>query len=113
MKTRKELKEAFKEQKQVMGVYQILNKVNGKMLIDASTNIPAKWNRHQTELRFGSHRNKQLQKDWNDIGVDNFVFSILSELELDEAQNVNAHKEVKLLKEMVLEEMNIEQGMKY
>jgi len=65
MKTKKELKEEYKQTRPAMGVFQVVNEVNGKVLLEATTNMQSKWNRHQTELRFGSHRNKQLQKDWN------------------------------------------------
>ena len=92
MKTRKELKEAYKQKKPVAGVFQIKNDENGKVLIEASTNIPSKWNRHRTELKFGSHRNKQLQQDWNDLGEENFTFSILSELELSEEENLDINR---------------------
>ena len=78
MKTKKELKQAYKQLKPKMGVFQIKNTVNNKVLIESSTNISAKWNRHQTELRFGSHKNKALQKDWNQFEATSFVFEILS-----------------------------------
>lgn len=113
MKTRKELKTEFKRKKPVAGVFQIQNKVNGKILIEGTTNIPSRWNRHRTELRFGSHRNKILQKDWKDFGEENFEFSVLSELEIKEDENLNLNSEVKLLKEMVEEEKDIQEELKY
>jgi len=105
MTNKKALKAAYKLQKPTMGVYQILNRINGKRLIEDSTDIPAKWNRHQTELRFGSHRNTDFQKDWNEYGKENFEFSILSKLETEENETLNIGQELKMLKEMVLEEM--------
>lgn len=113
MKTRRELKAEFKRKKPVAGVFQIQNKVNGKVLIEGTTNIPSRWNRHRTELRFGSHRNKVLQKDWKDFGEDNFIFSILSELEIKEEDHLDLNNEVKLLKEMVEEERGIQEELKY
>jgi len=113
MKTKKELKEAYKQKKPMTGVFQILNKVNGMVLIEGSTDITSKWNRHRTELRFGSHRNKQLQKDWKEHGEENFIFSVLSELEIKEDENLDLNNEVKLLQEMLEEEMNIQEEMRY
>ena len=113
MKTKKELKKQYQQQKPKAGVFQVLNKVNGKVLIEGDKNIPSKWNRHRTELRFGSHRNKQLQEDWNKEGEENFIFSIVSELEFEEVENLNLQEEIKLLKEIVEEEMNIKKEMKY
>jgi len=99
--------------KPTVGVFQIKNMKNGMVLIEASTNISSKWNRHRTELKFGSHRNKTLQKDWNIYGETNFMFSILSELKISEDTTIDTDAEVNLLKEMLEEEINITQEMKY
>lgn len=114
MKTKKELKKEYLQLQPIMGVFQIKNLENNLVFIDASTDVIAKWNRHQTELRFGSHRNKKLQKDWNKFKYENFNFEIISELKIKEGEvNINYNEEVKLLKEMVLEEMNLLEEMKY
>jgi len=104
MPSRKELKEAYKQQKAPMGVFAIRNLTNDKVLIDHSTNMQSKWNRHRTELKFGSHRNRALQRDWKDLGEQQFVFEILSELKEDKDQTMNYKAELKTLQEMVLEE---------
>lgn len=96
-----------------MGVFQIRNSTNGKILIEASTDIAAKWNRHRTELRFGSHRNRALQDDWNEYGETNFSFSILSELKLSKEDNADSKKEVDLLKTMIEEDLGIIHEEKY
>ena len=113
MKTKKELKAEYKQKKPVAGVFQLKSMKNGMILIEASTNIPSKWNRHRTELRFGSHRNKKLQNDWNEFGEANFIFSVLSELEIKEDESFDLNSEVKLLQEMIEEEMNIQEERKY
>ncbi len=87
MKTKKELKNEYKQMKSPMGVFRIRNIVNGKILIDSSTNMNSKWNRHKTELRFGTHRNSELQKDWKQFGEENFIFEIVSELKQLEEEN--------------------------
>lgn len=70
--------------------------------------MESKWNRHKMELKFGSHRNRNLQKDWNEYGEGNFVFDVLSELKNSEEENINYNKELKTLQDMVIEELNIE-----
>ncbi len=110
---KKQLKESYKQHKPIMGVFQIKNTVNGKVLIDSSKDILSKWNRHQTELRFGKHRKKNLQKDWNELTAENFKFEILAELAYSEEENRNYSKEVEVLKDMILEELNIEEAMLY
>lgn len=113
MKTKKELKAEYKQRQSQMGVFQILNKTNGMILIECATDMSAKWNRHRTELRFGSHRNKKLQNDWQNMGEENFEYSIVSELKVDEDDSIDLNDELKLLKEMVLEELNIALEKKY
>ena len=107
MKTKKELKQDYKQHQPKMGVFQIKNTVNNKVLIEGSTNISSKWNRHQTELKFGSHRNKELQKDWNEMNATSFSFEVLSELAYKEDEAVNYAEEIKVLRAMVLEELNL------
>lgn len=51
-----------------MGVYQVRNTVNGKLLVGASVDLPTILNRHRAELRMGGHRNRELQKDWAEFG---------------------------------------------
>ena len=99
MKTRKEIKEEYKQLKFSMGVFQIKNRANNKVFIDNSVDMASKWNRHKAELRFGNHKNYELQKDWNEKGEDNFVFEILSELKKEDEKEVNYPKELKLLQQ--------------
>jgi len=75
--------------------------------------VSSKWNRHRTELRFGTHRNKALQTDWNEVKEENFQYSVLSALDIKEDDNFDINSEVKLLLEMVEEELNLSDGMKY
>jgi len=113
MKTKKELKEEYKQMKFPMGVFQIKNISNNKVLIDNSIDMMSKWNRHQMELKFGTHRNKTLQKDWNENGEDNFVFEVLSELKSKDEENISYKKELKTLQEIVIEELSIKREKIY
>nr|WP_320023158.1 GIY-YIG nuclease family protein [uncultured Draconibacterium sp.] len=108
MKTKKELKEEYKQMEFPMGVYQIKCTVNEKSLIDNSVDMLSKWNRHKMELRFGSHRNNELQKDWNQYGENNFSFKVLSELKKTEEENINYTRELKILQDAIIEELKIE-----
>jgi len=113
MKTKKELKAVYKQIQPIAGVFQIKNTETGMILPDAATNVSAKWNRHRSELKFGSHRNTKLQKDWKELGEDCFIFSIMSELIIKEDVGFDLEGEVKLLRELVEEEMDISVEMKY
>jgi len=60
MKTRKELKEEYKNLKFEMGVFQIRNHVNGKIFIGSRLDLKAFWNAQKWQLDFGMHRNAAL-----------------------------------------------------
>lgn len=104
MKTRKELKAAYKEMKFQMGAFQVRNIANGRIFIGTSNNLEAIWNRHRFQLNMGSHRNAMLQKDWNALGEESFVFEILETLEHEEGIT-DYNKELEVLEEMFLEEL--------
>jgi hypothetical protein len=61
----------------------------------------------------GLYSNKELQNDWKNAKPQNFAFNILSELEYKVEETVNYNEEVKVLREMVLEELNISQSILY
>jgi group I intron endonuclease len=105
MKANKQLKEEYQHKKFKMGVFQIRNTVNGKMLIGSSVNLDAIWNRHKVELKFNGHRNKMLQDEWNQFGEDNFKFEILSEIAEKEGDKIDYAREVKELETMFMEEL--------
>lgn len=113
MKTKKELKNEYKQLKPQMGVFRVINSANQKCLLEASTNISAKWSRHQVELKFGTHRNTALQSDWNTFGSDVFSCEILAELDREEEENLNYQEEVSTLLEMVEEQLQISEELRY
>ncbi len=105
MKSHKELKEEYKHKKFKMGIFQIKNKINSKILIGSSLNLDAIWNRHKTQLKFGMHPNKELQMDWNKYGGDNFSYEILAELKEEKDKTVDNDEEVKILEQLYIEEL--------
>lgn len=105
MKTRKELQEEYKQMEFQMGVFQIRNVVNGKILIESSPNLSAIWNRHRVQLNFGNHPIKNLQNDWKTFGEENFRYEILSEIKPREGDTTDFKKELKLLEKMYLDEL--------
>lgn len=78
---RKALTQAYKLALPPMGVFAIRNLVSGRMLIDQSANLTGTINRHRTELKLGTHRNKALMDDWRALGEANFVFEVLAQVD--------------------------------
>jgi hypothetical protein len=95
-----EAKKQYKQVKRPMGVYRIINTRNEKSFVGFGTELQAKINRHQTELKFGSHRNRELQEEWKSFGAFSFRFEVLDELSQAENANENPSEELRLLAEM-------------
>lgn len=99
MDRRKELKLAYKQNPPPMGVYQIKNKVNEKILIGSNMNLHGKKNSWQLQLKTGTHSNKELQADWNKYGPDAFAFEVLETLKFEKIPQEEWRKAVAALEE--------------
>jgi group I intron endonuclease len=67
----------------MIGIYKIENKINGKVYIGQSGNIKERWYNHKSELKHNRHCNRYLQSACNKYGLDNFEFSIIEECSMD------------------------------
>lgn len=105
MKTKKELKQEYKEREKIAGIFQVKNLANGKVLLGSSLNLDGPLNGHRFMLKIGSHRNKELQREWNDYGQDKFIFEILEIVEVKDDPNFNLNDELTLLEEIWLEKL--------
>ena len=85
---RAETKRLYKQNISEMGVYQIKNRVNGKIYIDSSKNIEGTRNSRLFQLKIGkivfSHG---MQKELNEFGAENFEFSVLDVLDKPESED--------------------------
>jgi group I intron endonuclease len=98
-----ELKREYKLNHRPMGVYQIRNVVNEKVLIGSSLNLPGIFNRHKSQLKTGNHPNGVLQAEWNEFGSEGFAFEILDEITPKEGRDYR--EELAFLEELWLEKM--------
>ena len=104
-KTRKELQREYKERVKPSGVYQVKNLANGKVLLGSSLNLEGLLNRNRFTLRNNSHPNEELQKDWNELGPDQFLFEILEVVQVQDDPNFNLKDELTLLEQVWLEKL--------
>ena len=98
---KRDLKREYKLNHRPMGVYQIRNLVNEKVLIGASLNLPGIFNRHKCQLKMGGHQNGALQAEWNEFGAESFAFEILDEITPKEGRDFQ--EELAFLEELWLE----------
>ncbi|GIQ71339.1 hypothetical protein XYCOK13_41630 [Xylanibacillus composti] len=109
---RKEMAKAYVQTHRPMGVYQLLNKTNGKRLIGSSMNLDGAYNGLRFQLNMGSYYiNKELQDDWKKYGEENFSFEVLQTLKPQEEflqsdeELVKYKKELEELEQLMLEEL--------
>ena len=88
-----------------MGVFLIRNNVSDKVLLAVGLDLPGKINRHKFELQHGSHPNKSLQADWNELGCNNFSFEIVDLLTTGADPGVDYRKELATLEKLWLEKL--------
>jgi hypothetical protein len=102
-KKKKELKKEYQQNHTPMGVYQIRNIVNGKILIGSALNLTGALNSPKFQLNAGSHPNKTLQAEWREFGSKSFVFEILDELTATEGPGHDYRADLAFLEEFWLE----------
>ena len=102
---RKEINREYQERVKPSGVFQVKNLANGKVLLGSSLNLVGPLNKHRFMLRINSHPNKELQKDWNELGEDQFSFEILEVVQVPDNPNFNLNDELTLLEEIWLEKL--------
>ncbi|HKI78091.1 MAG TPA: GIY-YIG nuclease family protein [Ignavibacteriaceae bacterium] len=105
MTNKNELKKSYKQSLTQMGIYQVKNNVNGKILIGSSKNLPGIINRFQFLLKYGTEQNKGLQNDYDKYGKEKFTFEVLDELKPKEDPDYNYSEDLKVLEELWLEKL--------
>jgi hypothetical protein len=99
MTSRKELKLKYKQAPRDMGVYQLKNNRNGRVFIGSSPDLHAMKNRCIFQLKLGSHKDRELQREWNEFGEESFTFEVLEKLKPgDEPQSDHGDELMKLEK---------------
>ena len=104
-KRRAELQEKYNQMEKPTGVYQIRNKVNGKVFIGSCIDINAMFNRWRFGLQTGLERTKELQSEWNQYGEDSFAFQILEVFKIKEGEYQDIKHELKKLEEKWLDKI--------
>ncbi len=105
MDRKKELKQQYKEMKTEGGIYQIRNTINQKVLVVATPNLKT-MNGKQVGLRkWGNHKNRQLQEEYNQFGAEAFVFEVLEVLKEKEESYFDKKEELKKLEAKWLEKL--------
>ena len=67
----------------ISGIYKITNTITNDFYIGSSKNVKSRWAHHKCKSRWKKHPNNPMYLDFQKYGLENFVFEILAEVEID------------------------------
>ena len=105
MADKKELKKQYKQTLPPMGIYKIVNLVNGKMLVGSSKNLTGKANSYAFQLKQGTHMNREMQGEYTQFGAENFAFEVVDSLEPREGVDHDYTDDLAALETLWLEKL--------
>ena len=72
----------------ISGVYKITNKITGDFYIGSSKDVKHRWAVHKSPSRWNQHPNNPMYLDFQEYGLEKFVFEILEVVEPDSLKKV-------------------------
>ena len=102
---RKELVRAYKEAARPMGVFRVHNTTHDRSFIGRSVDLPSMLNRMRAQLGFGGHPNRELQRDWNELGPGAFQFEVLDTLPVCDEAGYDPADDLRVLEALWLERL--------
>jgi hypothetical protein len=105
---RKDHIRSYQDTPRPMGVYRVNSTASGHGVVDASRDLTAILNRHRAQLDFGGHPDKTLQREWDALGADAFVFEVLDTLEPSDDPDYDPTDDLQELLEMWRERLATE-----
>lgn len=108
MINKKQISKDYKQQKQPAGIYAVHNKVDNKMYIGKSKNLPAVVRRFEFTLQMESFPYQELIDEYKKLGKDNFEIKIFDELELKKETEKEIDTELNSLEQLWIEKLKSE-----
>lgn len=113
MDRKKELKLQYKQMKSDMGIFIIRSKVSNKCHIEATQDLRGTMNGTSFKLEAGGYPNRELQREWNDLGKESFTIEIIENLKYDEDESKTDYGEDLTLLKMLWEEKLVKENMEF
>ena len=113
MDRKKELKLQYKLTKPDMGIFVIKNSRNRKCHLQTANDLRAVINGANARLRGGGHPVRELQKEWDELGGENFTIEILERLSYDADESKTDYSEELELLKMIWEEKLSKQNVQF
>ena len=102
---RKAARREYAETPRPMGVFRVLDTVNGKCLVGSTVDLPSMLNRQRAQLRLGGHRNHALQDDFRAHGEDAFRFEVLDTIEPSDEPGADPAADLATLEALWIEKL--------
>jgi hypothetical protein len=110
---KKELIQQYKLTRPRMGIFIIRSKTSNKCYLQTTQDLRGVMNGALARLGGGSHPNEELQKEWKELGADNFTMEILEQLEYDKDESKTDYQEELALLQMIWEEKLAKENMAF
>ena len=104
---RKERVRRYRGTPRPAGVYRIVHRSTGRVMLGVSPDAPAMLNRTQAQLAMVTHPNRRLQGDWDANGVDGFEFEVVDLLPPSDDPNTDVSGDLATLLELWTEKTQI------
>ena len=72
----------------ISGIYKITNTVTNDFYIGSSKNVKRRWAAHKQPSRWKQYPNNPMYQDMKKFGLNNFVFQILAEVEVESLKEI-------------------------
>ena len=95
----------YKDSPRPAGIFCVRNTTTGMLLVGSTPNLPGMLNRQRFQLEHGSHADRELQRDWDELGPDAFEFEALDRLEPRDEPAYDPTEDLRVLKEIWLEKL--------
>lgn len=110
---RKEVIRRYRDQPRPAGVFRVLHKPSGRILLGASPDAPARLRRIQAQLEMTSHPNRDLQCDWDSDGITSFEFGVMDLLPPNDSPDADVSDELEALLELWAEKLDLDPTLYY
>ena len=102
---KKDIKKAYKQKPPDMGIYQVKNLASGKIYVGRAMDLNGKLNSERFQLKNGMHMNREMQKDFNELGEEKFAFEVLDRLQPQQGAGHDLGQELKELEAIWLDKL--------
>jgi hypothetical protein len=103
---RKKAKDDYRRSLRPMGIVQVRNLKNGRLLLMASANTQGTMNSLRFQLKTGAFATShELCRDWQELGEDSFVIEVIDELAPVDDLEHDYHADLQALEDLWLERL--------